>query len=67
MAYLRQSDDETILVVLNFSKKEKMLTLPEGSWRVLFSENREGEFDESELLLLPNEAILLSNCVTLQV
>ncbi len=59
MAYLRQNDGEKILVALNFSKKKKILTLPEGSWSILFSENREGDIDEIEFLLLPNEVLLL--------
>jgi len=59
MAYLRQSDDETILVALNFSKKKKMLVLPKKSWEVLFSKNRKGEIDKDELFLLPYEALLL--------
>ncbi|OQX65452.1 MAG: hypothetical protein B5M51_00720 [Anaerolinea sp. 4484_236] len=65
MAYLRQSDDERVLVILNFSKKKKTLVLPKGSWEILFSENREGEFVK-EIVLFPHEALLLSDDVTLQ-
>ncbi len=59
MAYLRQSDDETILVALNFSKKEKKLSLPKSTWHILFSENRSGELSADEILLSPHEVILL--------
>ncbi len=60
MAYLRQRDDEEILVLLNFSKKEKKVALPQKSWQILFSKNREGEADE-EIILLPHEVLLLKN------
>ena len=58
MAYLRKDSDEKILVILNFSKKKKTFTLPKGSWKVLFSEKRKGEFKE-EITLLPHEVLLL--------
>lgn len=59
MAYLRQSDEETILVALNFSAKKKSFRLPKKSWEVLFPKNRESEVDDDELLLLPHEVLLL--------
>ena len=59
MVYLRKSDDEKILVILNFSKTKKTLMLPKGSWKILFSENRKGEFDGNEIFLSPNEVLLL--------
>ncbi|MBT3189131.1 MAG: DUF3459 domain-containing protein [Anaerolineae bacterium] len=64
MAYLRLGDDEKILVALNFSKKKKTLTLPKASWSILFSENREGDINQDEIILFPNEVLLLSVKVT---
>lgn len=61
MAYKRQSEKDTVLVALNFSGKEKKLTLPKASWQVLFSKNRNGEISENELLFLPHDIILLQS------
>lgn len=59
MAYKRQSEKDTVLVALNFSGKEKKLTLPNISWEIFFFENRKVENTENELFLLPYEVILL--------
>ena len=59
LAYLRKSDEETILVALNFSENMKKLILPKKSWQILFSENREDKITEDALLLLPHEVIIL--------
>ena len=59
LAYLRKSEEETVLVALNFSVKKKSFILPKASWEVLFSENKRDEIIKDELLLLPHEVILL--------
>jgi alpha-glucosidase len=35
MAYLRRTDEETVLVALNFSDRKVALSLPEGNWQLL--------------------------------
>ena len=58
LAYLRKDENETILVVLNFSSKAQTMSLPAGKWDVLFSETRMGELG-GELQLSPDEVLLL--------
>ena len=60
MAFLRKSDHEEILILLNFSKKKQKITLPKGAWEIFFSETRETTV-KSELLLSPHEVLLLKN------
>ena len=60
MAYLRKSDAEEILVLLNFSKRKQKITLPKGSWEIFFSETRETTV-KNELLLAPHEVLLLKS------
>ena len=61
MSYLRQSDDEKILILLNFSNRKRKIDLPKESWHVLFSKHeREGNV-EQEIMLLPYEVLLLKN------
>ena len=59
MAYLRQSDEEEILVMLNFGKKEKRVILPDKDWKILFSEKRKNEFLGKEFSLAPHDVLLL--------
>ncbi len=64
LAYLRQDDDETILVALNFSARRQSLTLgdlPPSTWQLLLSsQRRELSGPSGEVLTLePNEALLL--------
>ncbi len=59
LAFLRKDENETILVVLNFSDKPQKLTLPSAAWTILFSEKREGEFDIDELSLVADEVLIL--------
>ena len=59
MAYLRKSDDVTILVALNFSAKEQKLSLPQDSWAIFFSETRKDDTKGKEILLSPHEILLL--------
>ena len=35
MSYLRRTEEETILVALNFSGRKAALSLPEGNWQLL--------------------------------
>ena len=58
MAYLRKSDEEEIMVLLNFSKKKKKIILPKSTWEIFFSETREN-LEGSELLLSSHEVLLL--------
>ena len=41
LAYLRETEGQSVLVVLNFSKGAKKFSLPEGKWKMLLS-NRKG-------------------------
>lgn len=37
LAYLRETEGQSVLVVLNFSKRAKNFRLPEGNWKLLLS------------------------------
>ncbi len=58
MAYLRKSEEEEFLILLNFSKKKKGITLSANSWEVLFSESRKS-IGSNTLTLSPHEVLLL--------
>ncbi|HZU87121.1 MAG TPA: alpha-amylase family glycosyl hydrolase, partial [Anaerolineaceae bacterium] len=67
LAYLRQTEEQTVLVALNFSRRKTRLvlgrTLKGRSWRLLLSSRREElpEFKDGLLPLLPNEVLILSS------
>lgn len=61
LAYLRKSEQETILIALNFSKKMKVLSLPAGihlSGRLLTSEKNHASRAPQVIVLAPYEASL---------
>ncbi|MBI4731735.1 MAG: alpha-glucosidase [Chloroflexi bacterium] len=61
LAFLRKSGAETILVALNFSKNEKMFSLPAEihlAGRLLSSEKNSASNSPQEILLAPYEASL---------
>ena len=37
LAYIRQTDDQSVLVAMNFSKRQVNMDQPAGDWRVIFS------------------------------
>jgi hypothetical protein len=37
MAYLRRSGEQSVLVAMNFSKRDKSFSLPNGNWQVLLT------------------------------
>ncbi len=58
LAYLRKSQEQTILVVLNFSNKQKTISLPTGihlRGRLLTSENNPVSHTPQEVILMPYE------------
>ena len=65
MAYLRQTEDQTVLVALNFSRRRQRLVLgshlARSKWKLLFSTHRSDlpEIRAGLLPLEPNEALLL--------
>ncbi|MEJ5223058.1 MAG: alpha-amylase family glycosyl hydrolase [Anaerolineales bacterium] len=62
LAYLRQTDDETVLVALNFSARSARLPLPHGlptRWRALLSTEKREETASAPLTLQPFEACVL--------
>jgi len=59
LGFLRQDQNDAILVILNFSAKKKNFPLPERNWEVLLSTYRGEEKIEQELILFPNEVLLL--------
>ena len=61
MALLRKSDDEEILVLLNFSKKKQKITLPKNIRKILFAEYRAAQVSVDEISLLPHEVLLLKS------
>jgi glycosidase len=42
LSYIRQAEDQRILVMMNFNKRHVNIDLPSGDWRVIFSSS-EGE------------------------
>jgi alpha-glucosidase len=66
LAYLRQTEEQTVLVALNFSRRRTRLvlgrTLKGGSWKLLLSSRRTEmpEMQDGLLPLLPNEALILA-------
>jgi alpha-glucosidase len=69
LAYLRQSENQAVLVALNFSQKAQPLelggALARCSWRLLLSNQRETleAHSFSTLVLKPNEACILEQVV----
>lgn len=67
LAYLRQSNDQTALVALNFSKKEVGLVLSshliKGDWKLLLSNQRDSlpTIHDRKITLFPNEALVILN------
>ncbi|MBT3338807.1 MAG: DUF3459 domain-containing protein [Anaerolineae bacterium] len=59
LAYLREGDDERILVLLNFSQKKQQMDLPSNSWEIFFSEERQEMLETDQISLVPNEVLLL--------
>lgn len=65
MAFLRQTEGQTVLVALNFSRRKTRLvlgrTLKQNSWRLLLSSHRSElpEIRDGLLPLLPNEALII--------
>lgn len=66
MAYLRQSEDETILVALNFSRLTQKIVIDEAccgrKWKGLLSESHEKEINGRQLELAPYEVCLFKAC-----
>ena len=65
LAYLRQSNEQTALIALNFSKKEVGLVLSsqliKGDWKLLISNKRDAlpVIHDRKVTLFENEAIVL--------
>ncbi len=65
LAYLRQTREQTVLVVLNFSRRKMRFVLggglARGDWELLLSSQRDEmpAIEDSLLPLLPNEAMIL--------
>jgi alpha-glucosidase len=61
LAYLRLSQEQTILVALNFSSRTRMLDLPPGDWQPLFSTlARNGNISE-KVELAPSEVCVMKS------
>ena len=44
LSYIRKWKDETLLILLNFEKKKKKVSLPGQDWRILLSGSWQGEY-----------------------
>jgi glycosidase len=57
LAYLRQSEEQTVLVAMNFSKRFVSYTPPEGLWRNIIStsEGAPGRLATHEIQILIRE------------
>jgi alpha-glucosidase len=70
LLYLRQSNDEKVLVILNFDEKSKMISLPEFSGKIICDSlllSREGEhvhFDKYDLQSNEGIIVLLDTSTT---
>lgn len=62
LAYKRRTDEETLLIILNFSDFERQYSLPGGiSWQILFSSERSqgAALQNQRITLSANEVIIL--------
>jgi alpha-glucosidase len=57
LAYLRRTEEQSVLVVVNFSACDRKYTPPDGRWRVLFTNAK--NFQDISSNLAPHEARLL--------
>ena len=61
LAYLRRTEDQVVLVALNFSGREKIVPLPAAAWRPLISSAGSLPVEmKTELRLAPHEVLLLA-------
>jgi alpha-glucosidase len=57
LAYLRRTEEQSVLVVVNFSARDRKYTPPDGSWRVIFTNAK--NLQDTSSNLAPHEARLL--------
>lgn len=60
LAYERRHRDEVLVIALNLGASEQKLKLPERNYRVLLSTRHPGESRSDELVLKPNEGVILA-------
>jgi alpha-glucosidase len=49
LAYLRQTEEQSVLVAVNFSSRKKKFALPRGNWQMLFTNSEGSAAPSSEL------------------
>lgn len=60
LAYERRHDNERVVIALNLGASEQKLKLPERGYRLLLSTRHPGEGQDDELVLKPNEGVILA-------
>ena len=60
LAYLRQSESQSVLVALNFTGRSTTLPVPEGMWNVLLSNTPYTGEIRSDILLSPHQILILA-------